>query len=758
MVQAFSSQSTDSFRELLIRGQCSLLISTYQAGQLVVVRPQETGLNTHFMAVSRPMGIARRSNEFSLGGQSTITVFRNLPAVGPKTGQGAQIDACYLPRRVHHTGAIDIHEMDYDRDGLLWFVNTRMSCLATLSELHSFEPRWKPPFITAYDLTDRCHLNGLGFRNGQPRYVSMLGASDEPGGWRQNKISGGQIMDIDTDDVLVDGLCMPHSPRWYRDRLYFLSSGAGQLMSMTPGQAPEVVCQLPGFARGMDFIDRYALIGLSQIRESATFAGLPLTKRVEKRESGVWVVDLITGEIVAFLLFTGNVQEVFEVKVLPHRAATVIDEHSPLLANSYELSDEVLGNLAPVDPVQTAMEHATRAHMKGEFDQAIEAYRSILLEQGPQRLASHQLGLCLVDAGRWIEAIDQLTQVIEDQPDNAEAMNSLGLAWAERGESDKAMAWYDRSIATDQQFALGHFNRGLMLLRQGRYAEAWPEYDWRWQTPQFVPFQCQQPRWAGEDISDKRLLVHSEQGNGDHVMYLRFLPLVAERCRELIYVGPENMAPLVAQIDGVCESRIPGQIPQDRFDVWCPLMSLTRWLGITLENLPAPERYLEVPPQVVVSQLEGRVKVGLAWAGSATFKSDRTRSMPLATLLPLMAIEGVDLFALQMPLTEAERTLLGEHKVTNLEPELPGYARTAALVDQLDLVISVDTAIAHVAGALGKPVWILLSANPDWRWLVDREDSPWYPTARLYRQRHDESDFEAAVARVRQDLEALSRS
>jgi len=752
MAEQFSSQSTSSFRELLDQSGRCLLISTYQAGQLVMVRPQGQSVNTHFMAVQRPMGIALRDNEFALGGQSSISIFRNLPAVGAKAGQGNAVDACYLLRRSFNTGAIDIHEMGYDRDDQLWFVNTKMSCLATLADDFSFLPRWRPPFISAYELSDRCHLNGLGFRDGKPRYVSMLGASDEPGGWRSNKISGGQIMDIDSNEVLVAGLCMPHSPHWYRDRLYFLSSGSGQLMSVIPGRTPEVVAEVPGFARGLDFIDRYALVGLSQIRESSTFAGLPLTRKVQERKSGVWVVDLETGEIVAFLVFTGNVQEVFDVKVLPHRYAAVLEPNSPLIASSYELPTEVLNNLAPVDPLQAALEQANRDHFEGRFDEAIAGYRQILAKQADHRIANHQLGLCLVDAGLWQQAIDHLSEVVTVQDDNAEAMNNLGLAWSEMRHQDNAMAWFDKALATDNQYAQAHFNRGLALLKKGNYREGWPEYDWRWQTPRFVPFQCSQPQWQGEDISQQRLLVHSEQGNGDHIQYLRFLTLVAEKCKELIYVGPENLAALVAEIPGVGESRVPGQIPADRFDVWCPLMSLTRWLDITLDNLPAPERYLTIPANAIVSRLEGGFKVGLAWAGSATHKSDQARSMPLAQLTDLLDLPGVDWFALQMPLSSEERELLVQHEVTNLEPELPGYARTAALIDQLDLVISVDTAVAHVAGALGKPTWLLLSNNPDWRWLEERDDSPWYPSMKLYRQSPEASGWEQVVARIQRDL------
>lgn len=734
MTETFSSQSTDSFRELLTLGKCNLLVTTYQAGQVVMVRPQGKGINTHFMAFDRPMGIAKRNNEIAIGGAASITTFRNLAAVGPKVGQGDQVDACYIPRKQHITGQIDIHEMGYDKFDKLWFINTKMSCLATLDQDHSFKPEWRPPFITEYDLTDRCHLNGLGFRDGVPRYVSMLGAYDEPGGWRKNKISGGQIMDITNNEVMVDGLCMPHSPRWYKDALWFLSSGSGQLMKMELGKAPEVVAELPGFARGLDFIDRYAIIGLSQIRESSTFAGLPLTKRVEERQSGVWVVDTTNGQIVAFLVFTGNVQEVFEVKVLPNQFAAILDMQSPFLPNSYELPDFVLNNLAPGDPVQAPLEAASRAHVNGELDEALKQYEELLKHFPDHQAANHQYGVCLVDAKRWDEAIKQLKKVLTNSPDNAEAMNSLGCAYLEKLDHENAMKWFDQSIATDQQFAQAHFNRGMLLLKQRNYQEGWVEYDWRWQTPQFVPFKCDKPQWQGEDISDKTILVHSEQGNGDHIMFWRFLTLLAEKCKEIIYFGPENLAPLVAEIEGVSQSRIPGALSKDLFDVYIPLMSLPRYLDITLDNLPAPKRYVNIPKQVVVSELKGKRKIGLSWAGSPTHVNNQNRSIELAEMLKVT--EGVDaqFYSLQMPISSEERELLKEHDVIDLEPELPGYARTAALVDQMDLVISVDTAIAHLAAALGKETWVLLCQNGDWRWHLEGDTSEWYPTVKLFRQ------------------------
>lgn len=740
MTATFSSQSTDSFRQLLTLGKCNLLVTTYQAGQVVMVRPQEQGVNTHFMAFDRPMGIAKRNNEISIGGAAAITRFRNLAAVGPKVGQGDQVDACYLPRKKHITGAIDIHEMGYDKADKLWFINTKMSCLCVLDDENSFKPVWRPPFISSYDLTDRCHLNGLGFRDGLPRYVTMLGATDEPGAWRNNKISGGQIMDINTNEVLVDGLCMPHSPRWYNNALWFLSSGSGQLMRMELGKAPEVVAELPGFCRGMDFIDRYAIIGLSQVRESAVFAGLPLTKRVEDRQSGVWVVDTTNGQIVAFLVFTGNVQEVFEIKVLPHQFAAIEDEGSPFLAQSYELSQEVLSNLAPTDPAQNVLDVATRAHVEGKLDEAINHYQEGLKHFADHAGLNHQYGLCLVDAKRWDDAVIQLKKALDINPDNAETMNSLGMVYNHLHDSNQAMHWFDQSIAKDKQFALAHMNKGMLLLKQKDYKNGWQEYAWRWQTPQFVPFQCQKPQWQGEDISDKVLLVHSEQGSGDQIMFWRFLPELAKRCKKLIYFGPENLSALVAEVPGVAESRIPGALSSDLFDVYVPLMDVAMHLDITLEKLPAPERYVSVPKQAVVQQLKGDYKVGLAWTGSPAHYNNASRSIPLDVLAKVTKDMNATFYSLQMPLSNDDREILKSHEIIDLEPELPGYARTAALVEQLDAVITIDSAIAHLAGALGKPTYLLLGDHPDWRWHDDQETASWYPTVTILRKASNWND------------------
>ncbi len=746
-MQQFASQHTTSFAEFLRQAGVSLAVSTYQAGQLVLIRPQAEGANTHFIAMTKPMGIAVEGGaRLTIGDAHRIDFYRNLPAVGAKI-ESSDADAAYVHRATHVSGDIDIHEMGYDSDSQLWLINTRMSCLCTLDPDFSIVPRWKPPFISEYDLLDRCHLNGLGFRDGKPRYVSMLGSGNEPGSWRRNKISGGRIMDLNDDSVVVDGLCMPHSPRWYRNRLWFLSSGEGCLKRVEADGSISSIVELPGFTRGLAFFDRYALIGLSRVRETAVFAGLPLTQRVSDRQCGVYLVDIEAGEVVGFLHFVGDVHEIFDVRWLPHRSPVLVEPSSPLLASSYELPRDALKLVAASDPVLDQLAVATRLHASGEFDQAIEAYRGILAKRPTLQQACYQLGLALVDAERWCEARGVLKKAVSGHADHAEAFNSLGLCCSRLGEYDEALLWFDRALKADRQFALAHFNRGVLLLKLGQHAEGWLAYERRWQLPSFTPFQCPQPRWQGECIGNKRLLVHSEQSDGDHIQFWRFIKLARERCTELIYVGPEKLSELAAAIEGVDESRVPGNMPRDRFDLFVPLMSLPACLGLSSEDLGMPSPYVHAPEHLRVRTLEGNHKVGFVWQSSETHRGDSRHSLQLDQFAPLFNCSGVDAFSFQVPVAADELDFLRANRVANLEPELVGYSRYAAFTAQFDLIITVDTAMAHLAGAMGKSVWILLASDADWRWRLEGDTTEWYPSARLFRQSPGEA-WSVVVDRV----------
>lgn len=326
----------------------SLLVSTYQAGKLVVLRVKDGVLNTHYRNFARPMGLDATLKDLAVGTKQDVLFFENVPAAIPRIEPAGPYDACFVPRRSHSTGFIDIHEMAFDGNGTLWIVNTRFCCLATLDADYSFVPRWRPRFLSALAPEDRCHLNGLAMVEGRPRYVTALGETDSPGGWRANKKDGGVLIDIQSDEILCRGLSMPHSPRWYRNQLWILESGKGAIgrVDLRTGKV-ETICEVPGFTRGLDFIGPYAFIGLSQVRESAVFSGIPVTERAQERSCGVWVVNIETGQRVGFVRFEGEVREIFAVKALPPGIACpeLLEPSDPLVESCYVLPDAALAQV-----------------------------------------------------------------------------------------------------------------------------------------------------------------------------------------------------------------------------------------------------------------------------------------------------------------------------------------------------------------------------------------------------------------------------
>lgn len=447
MAESPTSQYTGTFRELLDKAGTSLAVSTYQALKLVILRVRGADLNTHFVKLRKPMGMAFQNGRLSVGSGNSVIDYFNSTSAAAKIAPGNFHDGALLPRRAHITGDIDIHEMAFDSSNELWLVNTRMSCLCTIDVSHSFVPQWRPPFISAYDGTDRCHLNGLAIRDGKPRYVTALGATDQPAGWRDNKASGGILMDIDANQIIADGMSMPHSPRWYKNRLWVLESGSGQLVTVdeTTGQRT-VVADVPGFCRGMDFIDRYAVIGLSQVRETAVFAGLPLTEREQDRKCGIWIVDIETGLNAGYLVFTTGVQEIFSVQCLPMKYPALLEFGDKLLDTSYSVPNSVIGEFAPPDPRQVKIDSATEHHRHKEFKPAIDLYRSILADSPGDTIILYRLAEALSQNGQWEDAISYLDEVISIQDNHAQAHNMRGRFLARR------MTLLQRSSAMKRQF------------------------------------------------------------------------------------------------------------------------------------------------------------------------------------------------------------------------------------------------------------------------------------------------------------------
>jgi uncharacterized protein (TIGR03032 family) len=354
------SVHTTTVPKILNHLAMSLAVTTYQAGKLVLLRAEprdpEPVLNTHFRAFGKPMGFAWEPGRFALGTTAEVWEFHDMPAVARKLDlpeASVHHDAAFLPRISHITGDVQVHEMVWQPpesflgSGLseLWFVNTRFSCLATRSDLYSFVPRWRPRFVTSLAPEDRCHLNGVALRDGKIRYATALGQTDSQAGWRENKRAGGVLIDVPTNEIIVSGLSMPHSPRFHNGQLWVLESGNGGVGNIeeSTGKYREI-CRLPGFTRGLDFAGPYAFVGLSQVRESAVFSGIAIAEmKQEDRCCGVWVIDIRSGQIAGFVKFTDGVQEIFAVQALRGiRWPEVLSEDPKRIAESYELPDTAL--------------------------------------------------------------------------------------------------------------------------------------------------------------------------------------------------------------------------------------------------------------------------------------------------------------------------------------------------------------------------------------------------------------------------------
>ncbi len=313
----FHYTQSESFPALLRELAASLLVTTYQANKLLVVREAGGGLSTLVRTFERPMGLAGDARRLALCTRDQVWVLRNAPDLAPRLEPHGQHDACFLPRSCHVTGDVAGHDVAWAGDEL-WVVNTRFSCLCTLHPDYSFVPRWRPPFVTALAAEDRCHLNGLALVDGRPRYVTALGETDAAGGWRPGKPHGGCLVDVPEGAVVARGLSMPHSPRWHEGRLWLLESGTGRLVLADPAAGTwEAVAELPGFTRGLALLGPYAFVGLSKIRPTSAMDGVPLAARREQLRCGVAVVDLRPGRVVAVLEFQTAVEEIFDVQLLP---------------------------------------------------------------------------------------------------------------------------------------------------------------------------------------------------------------------------------------------------------------------------------------------------------------------------------------------------------------------------------------------------------------------------------------------------------
>ncbi len=314
----FSCSHSPNIPELLNQLNCSLAVSTYQAGKVIFISPKDNNsliqLPRNF---NKPMGMALHNEKLAVATRDEVLVLRNAPQMAPNyPKQPNTYDALFLPRATYYTGAIDIHDLEWV-DNKLWAINTLFSCLVTLDENNSFTPVWKPKFIDKYAPQDYCHLNGIAMQNSQPKYATALGKSNVAEGWRDNKSSGGIIIDVQSNEIIAEGLAMPHSPRLINGKLYVLLSATGELAIVDVNSGKhEVVKSLNGFVRGMSYHGDYLFIGLSKLRENSTaFNDLPISKK--SIFSGIAILHEPTCSIVGHIKYENSVEEIYDVKVLP---------------------------------------------------------------------------------------------------------------------------------------------------------------------------------------------------------------------------------------------------------------------------------------------------------------------------------------------------------------------------------------------------------------------------------------------------------
>ena len=343
----FASVNTDNLPEILRQLNISLLVTNYQGGNLIGIRADGASIDLDFTHFAKPMGLTVNRDRLLLGTETGIREFRNIPSVAERLDPPGRHDGVFVYRKHHVTGNINIHEMALGADNECWFVNTRFSCLCTIDVDSSFRPRWRPGFITGLSPEDRCHLNGLAMVDGKPRWLTALGATDGAQGWRANTKDGGVVIDYATREVIVRGLSMPHSPRWYRNKFWILESGRGTLatIELATGKVT-TVARLPGFTRGLDFVGPLAFVGLSQLRETNPLTDIPLTEDNADRMSGVWVVNIENGETIAILKFGDAVQELFAVQAVPNVLfPEILDEDNELVQTIYALPDDAFKDI-----------------------------------------------------------------------------------------------------------------------------------------------------------------------------------------------------------------------------------------------------------------------------------------------------------------------------------------------------------------------------------------------------------------------------
>jgi Flp pilus assembly protein TadD len=398
---------------------------------------------------------------------------------------------------------------------------------------------------------------------------------------------------------------------------------------------------------------------------------------------------------------------------------------------------------------------------KGLYDEAVVHYQEALRLDPSHAMASVNLGSIFQQKGNFDDAILFYRKAVESSPELVSAHNNLGLALQEKGRFEEAMTCHRRALQIDPDHATVHFNLGVLLLMHGELRQGWAEYEWRKKFSNYQARNFARPSWDGGDISGKTIFIHSEkgfEGFGDTLQFVRYVPLIAERGAKVIVECQKELKSLIVNVEGAdrvisCGETIPA------FDVHSPFLSLPYVFDTTLEDIPSKTPYLAADRRLVlkwkdkVRNNRSGLNVGLVWSGDLKHPRSQYRSCSLDIFAPLARLDKITIYSLQKG--EASRQAKNPPAGMNIidhTDDFSDFSDTAALMENLDLIISVDTGAAHLAGGLGIPVWTLLPFIPEWRWLLNREDSPWYPTMRLFRQ-PSPGDWNSVIARIADEID-----
>ncbi|MDH3378807.1 MAG: TIGR03032 family protein, partial [Gammaproteobacteria bacterium] len=847
--------------------------------------------------------IAADRTRLAIATRYQIWFLHNEAILAPKIEPKDTYDACYIPRTSHVTSNIDIHEIAWGGDEL-WCVNTLFSCLCTIDSDFSFVPRWKPPFISKLARHDRCHLNGLAMVNGAPGYVTMFGQTDSPQGWRENKDGGGVVMHVGSGEVVAQDLSMPHSPRWYRDRLWVLDSGNGALLAIDADGRKDPVARFNGYTRGLAFCGGYAFVGLSKIREQEIFGGVPIAGDERVRHCGIGIVDIASGNIVGQLEFETSVEEIFDVQILPgiryptvvgfaqdtiERASTMppIDTARNIGSDSGHVSQQVLKQavecnrrglqfvkdkrfqqaadefrqalslnpnyakalnnlgyvLIELEQADDAIDYCRRAlsvepdyaaannnlgnalRQQGNFEEALRHYDAALRSNTEYMLAYYNKGCTLSSLGRGDEAITNferaltldsnslatytaLGNVYRDQgriqeaiaafddalnidPEDVNTLNDKGLALQANSDVSASIECFNKALEVDPGHVVIHANRGYAWLKLGEFERGWREYEWRlkarpgpgpdtktnartehkpWAAEIDMRSRCRQFKqdaWDGSPLEDRSILIWGEQGIGDEFMFASMIPDVMDQAGHCTIECDHRSVELFqrsfqdSEVFGKSDPPDPRALAED-IDVQCAMGSLGRWLRPGPASFATGKQTYLIADKHKTAALrkeyrksQKKLLVGIAWrSGNAKF--GLMRSARLSHWDELFEQPNIGFVNLQYgdcaaELAEVKSRLGVDVTQDGTVDPLQDLDAFAAQVSALDLIISIDNSTVHIAGALGKPVWTLLSFSADWRWMLNRDDSLWYPTMRLFRQQA-RNDWDGVFRQVADEL------